>query len=201
MVLSILQPAVLWVIKNGYLLMFVLMLIEGPVITAAGAFAAALGFFSVWVVFVLSILGNIIPDIIYYFLGYWGRERFVDKYGRYFGLSKKNIDYVESLMKKHSVKTLVLIKTFPLMATPGLIAVGIMRMDLKKYIKWCTIITIPSSLLYLVIGYYFGTAYHYMVRYIQIGEYLFLFFVLVFIFAKYFAKKILEGFYEKWTKD
>mgnify|MGYP001591522550 CR=1 FL=1 len=44
-----------WVIKHGYLFIFIAMCVEGPVVTAAAAFAAALGYFSWPVIFILAI--------------------------------------------------------------------------------------------------------------------------------------------------
>jgi membrane protein DedA with SNARE-associated domain len=76
-------------LQQGYTLMFMLMLIEGPVVTAAGAFAAAFSYFHLWIVFVLSILGNLIPDVVYYAMGYWGRHNLIEQYGHYFGLTKQ----------------------------------------------------------------------------------------------------------------
>ena len=70
-----------WIFSRAIPLMFMLMLIEGPVVTAAGAFAAAFSYFHLWIVFVLSILANLIPDIVYYAMGYWGRHNFIDRMG------------------------------------------------------------------------------------------------------------------------
>src|SRR5512140_1915224 len=99
-----------WIIAHGYLLMFVIMVVEGPVITAAAAFASALGYFNLYLVFLLSILGNLVPDVIYYAIGYWGRKRLVNKYGHYLGLSDTRILHLENLSEKHAGKALTLIK-------------------------------------------------------------------------------------------
>jgi membrane protein DedA with SNARE-associated domain len=141
------QAITQWILSQGYSLMFVLMLIEGPVVTAAGAFAAALSYFHLWIVFLLSILANLIPDAVYYAMGYWGRHTFIDKYGSYFGVTKKRMAAAEKLAKKHTVKSLIAIKMIPFLATPGLIVVGASKMDIKKYIWWSLIITLPSSLI------------------------------------------------------
>jgi membrane protein DedA with SNARE-associated domain len=197
MIFSTLQVAVQWIIQNGYLLMFLIMLAEGPVVTAAGAFVAALGFFNIWVVLVLSLLGNLIPDILYYAMGFWGREQFIDKYGHYFGLDKDKIKHLENMIEKHAVKSLIVIKLVPLLATPGLIVAGLTKMDIKKYIKWSLIITIPSSLFYLIIGYYFGAAYDTIARYLRIGGYLALFFVIIFAAIIYLERKLSRRFAEE----
>jgi len=200
MIFSTLPIAMQWIIQNGYLLMFVVMLIEGPVITAAGAFGAALGFFNIWTVLMLSLLGNIIPDILYYAIGFWGREQFIDKYGHYFGLNKNKIKNLEDMFEKYAVKSLFVIKLVPLFATPGLVAAGLIKMDIKKYIKWILIITIPSSLFYLIIGYYFGATYNSIVHYLRIGGYLILFFVIIFVVIMYFERKLSERIAEKMKK-
>ncbi len=190
MFFSTLQVAAQWVIQNGYLLMFLVMLIEGPVITAAGAFVAALGFFNIWIVLILSLLGNIIPDIAYYMVGFWGREQFVDRYGHYFNLDKKKMEHLEEMFDKHAVKSLVIIKLVPLLATPGLIVAGLTRIDIKKYMKWSLIITVPSSLFYLILGYYFGAAYDAVAHYLRIGGYLILFLIIILAAIVYLERKV-----------
>jgi membrane protein DedA with SNARE-associated domain len=160
-----------WVLQHGYPLLFLVMLIEGPVITAAAAFAAALHYMNVWIVLLLSILANLIPDLVYYAIGYWGRETFINKYGHYIGITPEHIASTEKLAEQHSGKSLFLIKMVPFLATPGLILVGATKMDLKKYAFWSIVIIIPSSLLYLIIGYYFGAAYTVIDHYLHVGGY------------------------------
>jgi len=195
------QAITQWVLQQGYTLMFVLMLIEGPVVTAAGAFAAAFSYFQIWIVFALSILANIIPDVVYYAMGYWGRHRFIDQYGHYFGLTKQRVRAAEKLANKHSIKSLIAIKMIPFLATPGLIIVGASKMDLRKYIIWSTIITIPSSLIYLLIGYYFGAAYNSIDHYLHLGYYLLAATILIVLVILYFQRKFAENLARKFGEE
>jgi membrane protein DedA with SNARE-associated domain len=181
-----------WVVSNGYAFLFVGMLIEGPVVTAAAAFAAALGLLDVWAVFLLSILGNLIPDVIFYALGYWGRERLIDKYGHYFGFTREKALKLEGMIERHAGKSLVAIKLIPFLATPGLIIAGASRMNLKKYVAWSIAITVPSSLLYLLVGYYSGAAYGRLVHYLNIGGYIIAGAIIVFLLVGYLQKKFGE---------
>jgi len=59
-----------WVAAHGYLFMLGLMMIEGPTITTAAAFVASWGYFNPFLVYVLAIIGDVIPDIAYYYVGY-----------------------------------------------------------------------------------------------------------------------------------
>lgn len=186
-----------WLLANGYWLIFLLMLVEGPVVTAAGAFAAALGYFNLWLVFLLSVLGNLIPDIIYYALGFWGRKKLIDKYGHYLGLSKERVAHLEGLIKNHAVRSLLFIKLTPLLATPGLIMAGAARMDIKRYAWVSLIITAPSSLFFLIVGYYFGAAYEKIVSYLNYGGYLILITLAMFVAFSSLYKKFLRKIAER----
>jgi membrane protein DedA with SNARE-associated domain len=202
MLFSGFEGAVGWIAYNGgYSLMFLAMLIEGPVITAAGAFLAALGYFNLWAVFGLSLLGNLLPDAAYYALGYWGREQFIDKYGRYFGLTKRKVKNIERMIHNNAVKSLVAIKLIPLLATPGLVVAGASRMKLSKYALWSLIITVPSSLFYLVLGYYFGAAYDRINHYLNIGGWLIAVVIVVVCLTLYFEKKVSRQIGEKIEKE
>lgn len=182
------QGTVEWIFQHGYPLIFLLMVVEGPFVTAAAAFASALHYTSIWIILVLSLLGNLLPDLVYYAIGYWGRETIIDKYGHYFGVTKARMEMVEKLAKDHSGKSLFTIKMVPLLATPGLIATGASRMNLRLYTFWCLIITIPSTLLYLLIGYYFGAAYVTIDRYLHIGIYLIVAIALI-VFGVIYARR------------
>jgi membrane protein DedA with SNARE-associated domain len=191
------QQTVQWVLQHGYPLLFIVMLIEGPVITAAGAFAAALHYMNIWIVLLLSILANFIPDVIYYAIGYWGREKFLDKYGHYIGITPERIAATEKLAATHSGKSLLMIKMTPLLATPGLILVGATKMDIKKYAFWSIVIIIPSSLLYLIIGYYFGAAYNTIEHYLNLGIYVAIAAAVIVIAIAYFQRKYFSRLEKK----
>jgi membrane protein DedA with SNARE-associated domain len=202
MLFSGFQGAVGWIAGGGgYSLMFIGMLIEGPVITAAGAFLAALGYFNLWAVFGLSLLGNLLPDIAYYALGYWGREQFIDKYGRYFGLTKRKVKNIEAMIHRNAGKSLIAIKLIPLLATPGLVVAGASRMPRGKYALWSLAITIPSSFFYLILGYYFGAAYDRVNHYLNIGAYLTIIVIVIVLLVLYFEKKVSRRIGERIEKE
>ncbi len=198
---STLSATAQWIIPYGYSLMFLAMLLEGPVVTAAGAFIAVLGYFDIWAVLGLSILANLIPDAVYYALGFWGRRKLIDKYSHYFGLKKDDLAKAERIIEKHSGKSLVAIKLIPFLATPGLILAGATKIKLKKYIFWSVAVTVPSSVLYLVIGYYFGAAYDRITHYLDIGGYLIFAAIVIFIIIGYLQKKFSKRIAEKLEQD
>lgn len=64
---------------SGYFFMFIGIIIEGPIVTSSAGFAASLGYFNVWIVLLLSVLGNLIGDIAHYFFGRFFRKKIIDK--------------------------------------------------------------------------------------------------------------------------
>jgi membrane protein DedA with SNARE-associated domain len=103
-----------WVIQHGYLVMFLIMLVEGPVITASAALAAALGYFDVFVVFGISFFANFLEDFVYYGFGNWGGQHVLDKYGERVGIPKAQRDRAAQFIDNHAGKWLFFVKTVPL---------------------------------------------------------------------------------------
>ena len=182
--------ALAWVKSAGYFLMFVAMVIEGPIITSAAAFASALGYFNIFIVFLLSIAGDLVGDYIYYGIGYFGRVKFVEKYGHHVGLTERRLRHMERLIKKHPKKTLAAIKLAPLLPAPGLMMIGATRMSARQY-TWLTfIVALPKTLLFLALGYYFGAAYDRFAAVFQNGEYFILAAVVLTVVIFYGYKKL-----------
>ncbi len=157
--LATFSGAFAWVIQFGYPLMFLGMLIDGPIVTAAASFALVFGYFDVSIIFILAFFGDIVADVVYYVIGYFSRITFIEKFGHRFGISKHRMERLEMLVNKHPIKTLVALKLTPIIPTPGLMIVGTTKMDLRKFIIISSIVVIPKTVFFMLIGYYFGQAY------------------------------------------
>jgi membrane protein DedA with SNARE-associated domain len=193
------QQVLSWVIAHGYPLMFLAMCIEGPTVTAAATFAATFGYFNPFVVFTLSILGDVLPDLIYYAIGFWGRSSVAERFGKYFGLTEKRIKNLEQTIKTHGGKTVAILKYTPVLSTPGLILVGAMRMRFGRFMWFVFIVTLQKTLTFMALGYFFGRAYN-VGKYIKYGALVpFIIIILYFIFM-FAYKKISERIVNKIDK-
>lgn len=179
-----------WIISQSYLLVFLAMCVEGPVVTAAAAFASAQGYFNPALIFVLSIMGDMVPDSIYYYLGYFSRKSIIDRYGKYFGLHESRMLRIEKLLEKNLSKTIVALKFTPLLPIPGFMLVGSTKGSFFKFFTVCLSTTLVKTTIFLVTGYYFGKLYNFG-KYIKYGEYLLLFLVVIFIILYFVYKKFL----------
>lgn len=184
------SEALSWVIAGGYVLMFIGMVVEGPVITAAAAFAAALGYFNFWIVLVLAVAGDLVGDFIYYGVGYFSRIAVVEKYGHHVGITKERMEKLERLIKTHPKKTMVAIKLSPFLPTPGLMMMGAVRMSLEQFSEMAILVTLPKAILFTALGYYFGRAYDTIAHYIQNGEYFILVAIIAIVLVYHLYKKL-----------
>ena len=186
-----------WVIGHGYFLFFIAAFFEGPLVTAAAGVAAALGYYNIVIIIILSICADLAADIVYYTIGYWSRKALITRYGNYMGLTKERMESLERLLERHTGKALTVIKLSPVIPVPGLIMVGSLRIPLKKFIRISLLITLPKSLLFASIGLFSGRAYERLSGTIASAENL-LAFIAVVIFISYiayqkFTARIAEG--------
>lgn len=179
-----------WVIANGYLMIFAAIIIGGPIFISAAAFASALGFFNVYVIFSLAFFGEMAVDLILYFIGRISRAGAVEKFGHYFGLTDERIARLEKLAHRHSWKTLLIIKYSPVIPIPGFIITGAAKLDLKKFIYILLVLSLPKAIFFTVIGYFFGRAYDRLAGYFYYGQYLIIGVIILFILINYLFAKL-----------
>ena len=178
------------------------MCIEGPTITTAGAFGVALGYFNPFLIFFLSILGDVFPDSLYYWVGRFGRLSLAKKINKKFGISEKRIKNLEKHIEMHGGKAVAILKYTPVLATPGLMLVGAMKMNWWRFIETVLIVTTQRTIVLMLLGYFFGRTYD-AGKYINIGKYLrygalaplillVIFIVFMHFYRKYFQRKIVK---------
>lgn len=159
---------------NGYILILLLMLIEGPITTYTAAFVASLGLFNIYFIFILSILGNVIPDTILFFIGKLARTGFVENILSTFGFSKPRIKRLEIGLKKHIGKSVIIFKLTPGLAIPGLILAGFTKVPFKRFFIVMTIFNISSAVLFTLLGFYSGIAVGTLLKFLRLEQYILL---------------------------
>jgi membrane protein DedA with SNARE-associated domain len=155
-----LAPALEWILRHGYLLMFAAMLLEGPLVTTAGAFGAALGYFNIYWVAGLSFLGNFLPDCLYYSLGYWGGRPALERFGRPLGITTARLDRWSPAAGRSAGGWLLLVKEAPLIGPAGIAVMGVLRVPAPRFLLWDLAINAATALLLSAMGFYAGRGYN-----------------------------------------
>jgi membrane protein DedA with SNARE-associated domain len=179
-----------WVLANGYLMIFAAIIIGGPIFISAAAFAAALGFLNVWVIFSLAFFGEMIVDVILYLIGYISRAGVVEKFGHYFGLTHARILRLEELLHEHTWKALFVIKYSPVIPVPGFVITGAAKLKFKKFFYVLLVLSLPKAIFFTVVGYFFGRAYDRLARYFYFGQYFIIVVIILFILINYLFAKL-----------
>jgi membrane protein DedA with SNARE-associated domain len=181
----------------GYWAMLPLMIVEGPVVTLISAMLASLGaFFWPWVL-LLSILGDIIGDVILYGLGYKYGMHFVRHAGKYMGITESLVLRMEKYFQKHGGKTIFAVKSTTGLCWATFTAAGIVKMDFKKFLSYSFLGGIVWSGFLVAMGYFYGYLWKSIKQYISwIGWIIFgiaiISFIIIIFYKRHQSEKILE---------
>ncbi len=134
---------------------------EGPLVTIAAGAAAALGYFNVWIIILLVILGDAGADVMYYAIGHSSRNLLTSRLGRRLGVTEERMEKIKKLVHEHRRKAVLIIKLSPIgaIAIPGLIFLGMIRMPFKKFMEAALLVSVPKSIVLAMIGYFSLLAY------------------------------------------
>ena len=69
-----------YIVSYKYLALFVIAVFEGPLVCLFAGFLVFSGYLSIIPTYITMVLGDFIPDIIYYFIGVYGdKKKLVEK--------------------------------------------------------------------------------------------------------------------------
>jgi membrane protein DedA with SNARE-associated domain len=158
---SLVPNFLLFLISYKYLLLFIAIVIEGPILMIASGFLILTGFFNLVPAFLVILAGDLVGDIIWYYIGYFFAEPFLIKFGKFFKITPEIFEKAKELFHKYHVKILLISKiTIGFgMALATLMAAGAVHVPLKKYISLNFLGEIVLVSVLLAIGYFFGQIY------------------------------------------
>ncbi len=158
--------------EYGYVMFIPLMIIGGPIVTIIAAFLASTGVFDIRIIFILSVLADIIGDLLFYYIGHkWGMK-FVDRIGKYIGITRKLILRLEKFFIVHGGKTIFMVKSTTGLCWATFVTAGIVKMSLKKFIKYSFFGGLLWSAFLSAIGYFFGYLYEQIAQYITYASWI-----------------------------
>lgn len=118
----------------AYFLLAALVAVEGPIITLLGASAASAGILRPELVFGAAALGNLVADLLWYSIGYLGKEEWVFRFGKRFGVRRDLIEKLREKILEHAVKMLFLAKLTVSMVIPSLVTAGLLKLPMKRWL-------------------------------------------------------------------
>lgn len=143
----------------GYWIMLPLMAIEGPIVTILASFMATLGTFNIFIVFILSVAGDMLGDILLYWAGrLWGMS-FVSHVGKYIGITESLVKKMDKFFGRHGGKTIFAVKSTTGLCWATFVAAGIARMNFGRFVLYSFLGGVFWSTFLVAMGYFFGEFY------------------------------------------
>ena len=155
----------LLLIKYKYLILLPIAILEGPFAAIIVGFLASSHIFNLLFVYFVLVVGDMIGDSFYYFLGRLGIVSVV-KHGHRIGITPLKLEKAKQYFSDYHHRALIISKLAYGIGVSGLVAAGVLKINYKKFMKTCFFIAVIQSAFLLLIGFLFGHAY------LQIGQYL-----------------------------
>lgn len=147
----------------GYLGMFLGMVLEAVIIIipseailATGGILASKKIFTFSGAFMTGLLGSVFCAIVIYFMGYFGGQAFVKKYGHYFFMKEEDLEKSDSWFNKYGLFAALIGRNFPIIRTLISLPIGIMRLSFFKFLIYTTLGSIPWTVAFVYFGYSLG---------------------------------------------
>jgi membrane protein DedA with SNARE-associated domain len=184
------DPQVLQYIKTfGYPSLFLIMVVEGPIVTVIGAFLASLGFFNVWLIFSLSLLGDIAGDIILYAMGYLGGSKILLHAEKLLKINFVTMEKLRRLFTLHGKRTIFYVKSTTGLCWITFILAGTLKMDFKTFLRASFLGGMVWSGVLVLSGYFFGYAFERIDAYLEYAGIIIFLIVSIFLFFMILYKK------------
>jgi membrane protein DedA with SNARE-associated domain len=147
---------------SRYAVVFVLCIVEGPIVMITSGFLYRLGQFYFLPLYLCLMGGDFVADIGWYAVGRFGAWPLINRYGKYFNITPQIIYRIEERFKTYQNKILFISKiTMGFgFALATLIVAGLLRVDFKKYALLNFLGGFIWTGLLLAVGYFFGNIYY-----------------------------------------
>lgn len=158
---TILEQAVHAPFLIKYGLIVIASIIEGPIVFFVSGFLLKLGVLSLVPAFLSLVIGDLIGDSLWYFVGRRFGHAFIARFGKYVNVTEDTVQKVTEIFKKHDTKILVFSKVtngFGL-SLGVLITAGMTKLRFLKFITFNAIGEVAWTAILVTTGYFFGSWY------------------------------------------
>lgn len=157
----VLDTIVHYLILGKYAAIFFGSFIEGPTVMTATGFFIKLGHLKIIPAYFLLLLGDLLADVTWYYIGHFAAEKSIIKIEKHIGLTLGKAEKIKKLFIRHDTKILFFSKlTMGFGFSLGtLMIAGMSKIPLKKFL----LINFLGGLIWtaglLSLGYFFGNIY------------------------------------------
>ena len=162
------SPLADFLIAHGGLLLLPLAVIEGPIVSVIAGFLSARGYLDWYWALSLLVCGDLIGDVIYYWIGRSGRAPLAGL-GRRFMRAEPSAELTHGL-RRNASRMLLIGKWTHSIGALVLMGAGMIRLNLAKFMLVNLAATLPKSGVLFGLGYFAWTYYPLLARHLLFGS-------------------------------
>ncbi len=140
--------------------------IPSEVVMTFSGFLVSFGKLNFYLVVLVGTLGNLLGSVLSYYIGTLGDD-FLEKYGKYLFISKKDLNTAHSWFLKYGDITILVSRFLPVFRTFISFPAGIARMNFKKFLLYTFIGSLIWAIVLTYIGFLFGAHWQYFAKIIE----------------------------------
>ena len=130
--------------------------IPSEIIMPLAGYLTYCGLLDFWIVVFAGSIGNLIGSLIAYYIGLRYGRKAILKWGKYILIDKRHLDIAERLFLRHGDKIIFFSRMLPAIRTFISLPAGLGKMDLKKFIIYTFIGSIPWNFALTYFGVILG---------------------------------------------
>ena len=139
---------------------FIGIIIPGSVILFFAGFLTKLGFFNLWIVVFLAVLGAILGDTTGYLTGKYFGKKILSRFGKYFLIKKELSEKTCQVVHAHTGKSLIIGRFNPLTRCIAPFILGIHKVSFAKFMFFNILGGVLWGSFFVLFGYLFGQSYN-----------------------------------------
>jgi len=185
--------------RTGYSGIFVLSALESAaipipseVVIPFSGFLVIAGKFYLWGVVWVATLANLAGSIALFLIGRSGGRWFIEKYGKYFLIHKRDLDRADIWFEKHGIKAVFFSRMLPVARTFISLPAGIAKMNIWKFSLFTFLGALPWNFVLAFIGYKAGENWNLLHNYFRKAN-IFIVLLIVAVVIWYIWKHIRRG--------
>ncbi len=144
-----------------YIILIPLATLEGPFIMMFSGSLIKLDYLSFWPAFLVLMCGDLLADVLWYWIGYTWGEKFIRRFGKLFGVSMVEVEKAKTIFHTHKNSILFVSKiTMGFgFATAVLVTAGLVGIPFKRYVLLNVLGQIVWTSVLIGVGFFFGNFY------------------------------------------
>ncbi|ABO50129.1 DedA [Desulforamulus reducens MI-1] len=130
--------------------------LPSEVILPFGGYLVYAGRLDFWGTVMAGTVGGTMGSIASYYLGMRGGRPFLQKYGRYLGITPRKLAVADRWFERYGEATVFFTRLMPIIRTFISLPAGISGMNFKKFVFYTFLGSLPWSILLVYAGYALG---------------------------------------------